>query len=930
MTKKPTYEELEQRIEDFERETAAQDRMGGQIPLFASAVSQSSEGLAVVDLDGNLLSLNDAFAEMHGYSAEELIGKNLSIFHTSQQMPSVEAANRQIKETGDFKGEIWHVRRDGTAFPTMMHNSLIRDAEGNPIGMTGTLRDITDIKKTEEALRKERDRAQAYLDIAGVIVVVINADQSVAVINKKGRDVLGYGESEVVGEEWFEKFIPERDREKTRSAFSELMAGNVEPVEYFENHVMTKDNKERLIAWYNAVLRDDEGRIIATLSSGEDITKRKEVENALRENENRLNIIFESAPDAYYINDYEGVFIDGNRAAEDLLGYPREALVGKNFLDVGILSMDEAEAALKALARSINGESTGPDEYTLKRKDGAKVSVEIHTHPVKIAGEGRVLGIARDITERKRAEEVLQESEEKLTQAIQGNSIPTFLIDSNHIITHWNNACESLTGFTEAEMVGARKQWLAFYSTERPVLADLVMDGAAEEEIEVYYEGKHRKSLLVEGAYEGDDFFPNLGEKGSWLFFAAAPLRDQGGNIIGAIQTFQDITERMKTEEQLRQSQKMEAVGTLAGGVAHDFNNILTTIIGNAGLALTEIGRDGALREEIEEIEAAGERAASLTRQLLAFSRKQISRPEVMNFNELLTDVEKMLGRLIGEDVEFLTILEPALWQVMADPGQMEQVIMNLVVNARDAMPMGGKLIVETANADLGRDYFREHGLKVDTGPYVVLTVSDTGIGMDKNTQENIYDPFFTTKKTGTGLGLSTVYGIVKQSKGYIWVYSEPGQGAVFKIYLPRSQDDAEPKEEGISVDDVRGSETVLIVEDDGPLRALAQKTLQRKGYRVLTAENGEDALRISKGHENPIDLMLTDVVMPKMGGKETAEQLQPLYPQMKVIYMSGYTDDAIVRHGVLAPGLNFIEKPFSPEALARKVREVLDDGSEK
>ena len=394
------------------------------------------------------------------------------------------------------------------------------------------------------------------------------------------------------------------------------------------------------------------------------------------------------------------------------------------------------------------------------------------------------------------------------------------------------------------------------------------------------------------------------------------------------LQRDRQTKERKNLEEQLRQAQKMEAIGTLAGGVAHDFNNILTIIIGNAGLALIRVGKDDILREEIEQIKTAGERAAILTRQLLAFSRKQIVQPQIINCNKLLSGMEKMLGRLLNENVELLTIFETALWKVKADPGQMEQVIMNLVVNARDAMPMGGKLIIETTNANLDENYFCEHGIKNQPGSYVVISVSDTGSGMDKKTLEHIFEPFYTTKSIGkgTGLGLSTVYGIVKQNNGFIWVYSESGQGTTFKVYISRAKEDAELEEkERTPVDDLRGTETILIVEDDDSLRKLVRIVLKQNGYKVLTAENGEDAMRISKEHEGSIDLIVTDVVMPKMGGKEVVERLQPLYPDMKVIYMSGYTDNAIVHHGVLAPGLNFFEKPFSPEGLARKVREILN-----
>ncbi|MDL1963258.1 MAG: response regulator [Deltaproteobacteria bacterium] len=539
------------------------------------------------------------------------------------------------------------------------------------------------------------------------------------------------------------------------------------------------------------------------------------------------------------------------------------------------------------------------------------------------------LEIFRDITDRKQAKEALQESERRLKQAVQGNSIPTFIIDNNHIITHWNKACESLTGFSASEMVGTKKQWLVFYTEKRPVMADFIVDGAKEEEIAGRYKGENIKSTLIEGAYEGENFYPDLGEKGKWLFFTAAPLRNQQGKIVGAIETFQDITEQKSMEQQLRQAQKMEAIGTLAGGIAHDFNNLLTVILGNAELALMNVIKNESLRKGIEEIKKAGDKAASLTRQLLAFSRKQIVKPEVMDLNKVINEMEKMLKRMIGENIELQTVLETELWKVYADSGQIDQVIMNLVVNAKDAMPHGGKLTIVTANAELDGNYFREHGIKEEKpGHYGMLAISDTGIGMDKEIQSHIFEPFFTTKEVGkgTGLGMSTVYGIVTQNNGFIWVYSKPEQGTTFKVYLPKIKVDAVPEEkEQTHVYALGGSETVLIVEDDARLLKFAQKVLQSHGYRILAAENGEEALKVGKAHEGQIHLLLTDVVMPKMGGKKVAERLQSLYPRMKVIYMSGYTDNAIVHHGVLAPELNFIQKPFTPEGLACRVREAIE-----
>lgn len=397
--------------------------------------------------------------------------------------------------------------------------------------------------------------------------------------------------------------------------------------------------------------------------------------------------------------------------------------------------------------------------------------------------------------------------------------------------------------------------------------------------------------------------------------------------VANAIENVSLIQREREKAEQLRQAQKMEAVGQLAGGVAHDFNNLLTVITGYSDLSLKRLGQCDPLRKNIDEIRKAAERAASLTRQLLAFSRKQILQERILDLNSIVTDIEKMLRRVIGEDIELIAILDPLLGKIKADPGQIEQVIMNLAVNARDAMPRGGKLTIETGHVILD-EACAQSDVSVTPGAYVMLAVSDNGSGIDSETEKRIFEPFFTTKAVGkgTGLGLATVYGIVKQSGGNIWVYSEVGKGTTFKIYLPIAERIAGLAEGSANpLETERGREVVLLVEDEEMVRNLTCEILETNGYKVLTATNGEQAYITCKEHIGAIDLMITDVVMPRMGGRELAEHIARIRPEMVVLFMSGYTDDAIVRHGVLDQDMPFLQKPFTPDSLCRKIREVLE-----
>ncbi len=450
---------------------------------------------------------------------------------------------------------------------------------------------------------------------------------------------------------------------------------------------------------------------------------------------------------------------------------------------------------------------------------------------------------------------------------------------------------------------------------------------------DVYADPAERQRLLDRDTYtdrEYDEVEATWKRKDGRLLSVQLSVRAvrKGAGEVEYYETFvRDVTEQRRLQQQLVQSQKMEAVGRLAGGIAHDFNNLLTVITSYSDLLLQDLGGDDPKREDVEQVRKAAEGAAALTRQLLAFSRQQVLAPRVVSLSVVVQGVEKMLRRVIGEDVDLVTALDPDVGSVKADVGQLEQVLMNLAVNARDAMPAGGKLTIETANVEHDPDSARER----EAAPVrrcVMLAVSDTGIGMDEATKARIFEPFFTTKEAGkgTGLGLATVYGIVQQSGGFIWVYSEPGHGTTFKIYLPQVEASAQGRAVGAAPGDLpRGTETILLVEDAAAVRAVTRQVLERQGYTVLEAANGAAALQTAAGHPGPIHLLLTDVVMPVLSGRQLADQLARLRPDAKVLYASGYTDDAVVRHGVLEAGISYLQKPFTADSLARKVREVLD-----
>ncbi|HSP93689.1 MAG TPA: PAS domain S-box protein [Thermoanaerobaculia bacterium] len=651
----------------------------------------------------------------------------------------------------------------------------------------------------------------------------------------------------------------------------------------------------------------------ATQAILRDITDRRRAEQALRESEERYRLLFENNPQPMWVFDNETLaFLAVNEAACQHYGYTRKEFLAMTIRD--IRPAEEVPALLQSLA-SQSDEFHKAGVWRHRKKDGTGIAVEIASHPLLFTGRPAQLVLATDVTERMHAEEALRQSEQKYRDIFDFATVGIYQSRYDGSLITVNAPLAEILDYDSPE------------DLLRHNLDEIYADPAERRELIARFEpaGKaHRQEVL----WKRKDGTP------IWLELDARAVRNADGTTRYFEGFVHDVSERKKSEEekrrlqeQLVQAQKMEAVGQLAGGIAHDFNNLLTAITGYSELLLGELPPEDLRRSHAEEIRKAGERAASLTQQLLAFSRRQVLEPKVLDVNVVVSDIERMLRRLIGEHIELKTRKTPDVWKVKADPGQIEQAILNLVLNARDAMPSGGTLAIETSNAELDQEFARSH-VPTQPGSYVMVAVSDTGVGISDDVKARLFEPFFTTKERGkgTGLGLSTTYGIIKQSGGYLWCDSEVGRGTTFQVLLPRVEEPvSEVVERKTSPPIHPGDETVLLVEDEPEVRSLVQRILKTQGYTVVTAANPDEALAVAREFRGPIQLMVTDVVMPGMSGLQLAERLNPTRPDMKVLFVSGYTNDAIGHQGVLDPGTAFLQKPFTPNALARKVREVLE-----
>lgn len=853
-----------------------------------------------------------------------------------------------------------------------MSELVLDDKTGNPLKMYGSVQDITERKRIETQLIESEAHKGAILESALDCIIAIDSQGLVTEFNPAAETVFGYSRTDVIGKELAELIIPPALRDQHHRGMRHYQATGEGPMigKRIEISAMRSDGSEFPVeVSINAVELGGSTVFTAFLR---DISERNLVEDKLMSSEERYRDLVENAHDIIFTLDLSGTFTSVNKACEQITGYSFEENQGLKFQE--IVAPEYLDKVKEMIVKKLGGEPVTAYETEIVAKDGHRVAIEVNSRLMFKDGiPVGVQGIARDITQRKLDSQALKKANERaildyerLLERVA--SLALVLGNARELKTIF----EALREFASvsAPMTGI---FVSLFDRERGLrtAAYAWSDG---EEIDIselppleMVDSPNSRAVAENRVIMTDDFQSTMkGQPSINVGLDLDPRLPQSslavpmsvmGRVVGAIEIQSPELRAFRVEhatamqmaanlaanaienvrlmdaenlqaEQLRQSQKLESVGLLAGGIAHDFNNMLTAINGYSDLTLRRMKADDPLRANIEEIKKAGGRSAALTNQLLAFSRQQILQPELVRINDVIIETSSMLERLIGEDIELVTVFKPNIGNVKADPGQLVQIVMNLAVNARDAMPTGGTLTLETSNVFVDREYAHLH-VGVLPGAYVVLSVSDTGTGMTSEMQEQIFEPFFTTKDIGkgTGLGLATVYGIVKQSGGAIFVYSEIEHGTTFKIFLPRVDDGGEshPAIADMQPKLALGNETILLVEDEELVRVLSRKILESCGYNVVEARDGIEAIEVFAKLEGKIDILVTDVVMPRMGGRELVEELLAKKPGLPVLFTSGYPDDAVVRHGILDGKANFIQKPFSIDKVALKVRDLLD-----
>ena len=936
-----------------------------------AVVAGSPLAIITLDTSDRVTGWNAAAERIFGYAASEVMGRVPPLL-----LEEEEKANRGLEPIA-LSGLVFSAvmvrrkRKDGAILELSLSTAPLRDAQGKITGVIEIFADLTEGQKADEMIRQREARLKLILEQALDAVITMDADGQITGWNPQAERIFGWASNEVLGRRMADTIIPERLRAAHEGGVQRLLATGTSSLENrrLEMVALHRSGHEFPVELTLGSVRQGDTLIFSAFVR--DIAEQKRAENALRASEDRYRAFVAQSTEAIWCFEFttpmpmslpieeqiefiyeHGYLSDCNDEMARMYGFNRaEDLIGLR-PDQFLVRSDPRNLEYLTGFIQAGYRLTEAESHELDRDGRNKFFLN---NMIGIAENGMLLrawGTQRDITERKEAEcrtMAFAALALQLSGANDAVDAARIIVDVAQDLCTWESCSVDLY-FADLDRIdavltvdvveGQTMDSPPAYTgrppspmarrviTEGPQLilrteeergpGDLVPFGSARPSASLMFVPIRNKNSVI-GILSIQSYKPNAYDSADLVVLQS--LADQCGAALERIAAQEELR---RTEAQLRQAQKMEAVGRLAGGIAHDFNNLLTTILGTSDLLLEELPREKQWREDVEEIRKAGDRAASLTRQLLAFSRKQVIEAATINLNETVASVSSMLRRLIGEDIELVTRLDPVLGMIRADPGQVEQVLMNLAVNSRDAMPSGGALIIETANVRIEGDKDLTAG--IPAGQYVMLAVSDNGVGMDAETQSHIFEPFFTTKEQGkgTGLGLATVYGIVRQSGGYVSVYSEPGVGATFKVYLP-SVDDAPLSRPALVTSPRGGSETILVAEDEPAVRNLARRILESHGYEVMVASDAEEAFAMSRSFAGRIHLLLTDVIMPGMSGPQLADRISAERKDSRVLFMSGYTDTAISHHGVLEPGIWYLQKPFSPVGLAEKVREVLD-----
>ncbi len=854
--------------------------------------------------DGTVLHWNHAAEELFGWTAEEVLGKPLPIV-PEDKVEEYEQFRRKVISGRGFSEVSERVNRQGRRIAVRISTSALHDVAGTHIGLVAVYVDLTEQRALESALRASEERFSIAFEASPVASLLLRASDRVIVeVNAAMVALTGFGREELIGRTSAEVpgLVATEDRE---AGWNRIEAtGLLVPT---DQRIGCKDGSRRQVtASAKRITIGGEPMVLSTLV---DITERTRAEAALRESENRLRLFIDHAPAALAMFDREMRYLAASREWFADHRMPEQDLRGRLHYDV---FHDIPERWRDIHRRALAGEVLRCEADRVERADGTVQWFRWEVRPWHLAsGEvGGILIFSDDISGSVAAQQALSDSEARFRQLAESIHEVFWLTDlAKGTIIYLSPGYEAVWGRSCDSVYENPRAWLdAIHPDDR----ERVLEAALTRQADGSYDEEYRV-VRPDGSVR-------------WVRDQAFPVRNEEGEVIRIAGVAEDITERRQLETQFHHTQKMESIGLLAGGVAHDFNNWLTVIAGCTELLQEDLSENEDASDLLNEIRHASERATGLTRQLLAFSRREVVEPRVQDLNGIIRDTEKMLHRLLGEDVLLETALSPGLSPVRVDAGQWTQVLMNLAVNARDAMPRGGRLTMESHEATLDAEFTRTHPNLVP-GRYVILSISDTGAGMTPEIRARIFEPFFTTKTQhrGTGLGLAVVHGIVTQNGGAIDVYSEPGVGTTFRIYIPVSDAVASDAAPSAGTGEIRGTETVMVVEDEESIRRMTTHALRGQGYTVLQAGDGEEALAVLHRYGGPVDLLVTDVVMPRMGGRAVAEVMKGMFPTLKILYTSGYTDDAVVRHGILQSEVAFLSKPYTPMTLLRRMRQVLD-----